>query len=363
MALCKDSILVAEIADMRNLLTYCSLAILAACSEPVNDETSVVLAQGQMPTLASGNNGKIFLTFGRGDSILFAVSTNQGDDFSQPVLVDTLPNLASSHMCGPQTGATNSGALILACTRDGNIYSYSQDNSGKWQSPARVNDVDTVAKENFISLATDGDNALAVWLDLRDGHNKIFASRSTDAGRHWSANFLVYASPDSTVCECCKPSVLLQDNKAYIMFRNWLAGNRDLYLSTSNDGGKTFDSAQKLGTASWALEGCPMDGGALSLDADKQIQTVWNRKGLIYWCQPGQPEIKIGEGRSVNMASRGTDNLFCWVQNDHIILTKQKGKKQVIGEGQLPQILLTDNHKGLVVWEQDKQIKKKIIRF
>lgn len=352
-----------EMSNMKNFLTYGILALLVACSEPVNDETSTVLAQGQMPMLASGKDGRVLLTFGKGDSLYLAVSTNQGDDFSLPVLVDTLPNLASSHMCGPQVGSTNTGALILACTQDGNIYSYAQDNSGKWLSPVRVNDVDTVAKENFISLATDGDNALAVWLDMREGHNKIFASRSIDGGRHWSANFLVYASPDSTVCECCKPSVLLKDKKAYIMFRNWLAGNRDLYLSTSDDGGKTFDSAQKLGTASWALEGCPMDGGALSLDAENQIQTVWNRKGLIYLCQPGKPEIKIGEGRSVNMASRGTDNLFCWVQNDHIILTKQNGKKQVVGEGQQPQILLTDNHKGLLVWEQEKQIKKKIIRY
>ena len=34
------------------------------------------------------------------------------------------------------------------------------------------------------------------------------------------------ASPDTTVCECCKPSVVIEGNNVYVMFRNWLNGNR-----------------------------------------------------------------------------------------------------------------------------------------
>lgn len=86
----------------------------------------------------------------------------------------------------------------------------------------KVNDVDTVAKENFLALTADGENTFAVWLDLRDKHNKIFDAKSNDGGIIWSKNILVYASPDATVCECCKPSVVMKGSDVYVMFRNWL---------------------------------------------------------------------------------------------------------------------------------------------
>jgi hypothetical protein len=57
---------------------------------------------------------------------------------------------------------------------------------------------------------------------------------------------MIYASPDTTVCECCKPSVAMKGNSVYVMFRNWLNGNRDLYLIQSSDNGNTFRQVQKI---------------------------------------------------------------------------------------------------------------------
>jgi hypothetical protein len=129
----------------------------------------------------------------------------------------------------------------------------------------KVNDIDTVDKENPMALSAGGINAFAVWLDLRDKQNKIFGARSTDGGKTRLKNVLVYASPDTTVCECCKPSALVKGNQIFVMFLNWLDGNRDMYLFQSSDGGKTFKQAQKLGRSSWALKGC------LWMVADKSL--------------------------------------------------------------------------------------------
>jgi Neuraminidase (sialidase) len=95
---------------------------------------------------------------------------------------------------------------------------------------------------------------------LRDKHNKIFGAKSTDGGKTWGKNIMIYASPDTTVCECCKPSVVMKGNNIYVMFRNWLNGNRDLHIIQSTDIGLNFGQAQKLGAGSWTLNGCPMDG-------------------------------------------------------------------------------------------------------
>ena len=101
---------------------------------------------------------------------------------------------------------------------------------------------------------------------------------------------MIYTSPDSTVCECCKPSVVMKNNNVYVMFRNLLNGNRDLYLIQSADGGNSFGEAQKLGTGSWQLDGCPMDGGGIAVNDNGEVQTVWRRKNKIFAAAPGNSE-------------------------------------------------------------------------
>src|ERR1700694_457901 len=241
------------------------------------DKTGSILAAGQMPNAAKDNANNLYLTYGTEDSIMYSVLKNGAESFSTPTLISVLPKLAASHSRGPQIAATSNGLVLTACNNMCDIFSYVKDASGNWQQTGKVNEVDTVAKENLMALSADGNNAFAVWLDLRDKHNKIFGAKSSDGGKTWDKNVLVYASPDTTVCECCKPSVVVKGNNVYVMFRNWLNGNRDLHLIQSSDGGQTFGKAQKLGTGSWALKGCPMDGGGLVVDKDGNPQTVWNR--------------------------------------------------------------------------------------
>ena len=50
------------------------------------------------------------------------------------------------------------------------------------------------------------------------------------------------------------------------MFRNNVNGSRDEYLVESRDGGRSFAAARKLGSGTWPLNGCPMDGGGLAIE-------------------------------------------------------------------------------------------------
>ena len=272
-----------------------SAFLFIGCNNQVGIKSfDTVIAQGQIPNLSKDHSGNLHLVYGSGDSILYGYSPDDGKSFSSPSLVAILPKLAASHMRGPQMAVTQNGPVVTACNDIGNIFSFTRDVTGNWSPPIKVNDVDTIAKENLMALSADGNTAFAVWLDLRDGHNKIYGAKSTDGGNSWSKNRLVYASPDTTVCECCKPSVAVKGDHVYVMFRNWLNGNRDLYLLQSTDGGKSFGQAEKLGNGSWKLQGCPMDGGGLAIDKNGNPETVWNRKGIIYACEPGHEEAEIG---------------------------------------------------------------------
>lgn len=347
-----------------SLLTIAIALTFIGCNNQVSIKSSdSIIAQGQMPNLSRDNSGVVHLVYGSGDSILYSYSSDKGQSFSSPSVVAIVPGLAASHMRGPQIASTSNGVVVTACNNAGNIFSLTKDRSGNWSQALRVNDVDTIAKENLMALSADGNNAFAIWLDLRDGHNRIYGAKSTDGGKSWSKNMLVYASPDTTVCECCKPSVAVKGNNVYVMFRNWLNGNRDLYLIQSADGGNTFGQAQKLGNGSWALNGCPMDGGGLAIDKNGNVETVWNRKGVIYACELGKEERKLGEGKNCTIESVNGKNVYAWMEDGNVVVMKPQGMKKNFGKGQLPILKAVNNEHVLCIWENDKQIHKAVLEL
>lgn len=320
-----------------------------------------VIAYGEMPAIAKSEKS-VHVVFGRNDSILYISSSDQARTFSQPKLVYRLPGLAASHTRGPQIGVTESGLIVTAATASGDIFSFKLDMSGNLVKKVRVNDVDTVAKENLMGLSADGDNIYAVWLDLRNGHNEVYGAKSADGGAVWSSNKKIYASPDTTVCECCKPSVVLKGNNVYVMFRNWLDGNRDLYLISSADGGRTFGTAEKLGMGSWALKGCPMDGGGINVE-NNAVNTVWNREGNIYAVKPGEKEVKLGEGRSCTITSADGKQAYAWVENKQVVYLDHNNKRHILGKGQFPVLKAIDTQSVICIWENDKTINKVVVKI
>lgn len=321
------------------------------------------IANGEMPNITKDNSGNFHLVYGSGDSIMYSFSLDKGNSFSAPSLIAILPGLTASHMRGPQIAATDNAVIVTAGNNVGDIFSYSKKSSGKWMSASRVNDVDTVAKEGLMALAADGQNSFAIWLDLRDKHNEVFGAKSADGGHTWSKNRLIYASPDTTVCECCKPSVVMKGNNVYVMFRNWLHGNRDLYLIQSADVGNSFGEAQKLGNGSWALNGCPMDGGGLTIAKNNDIQTVWRREKNIFSCEPGAPEKELGEGRNCTMESVNGKNVYAWTEKGEVIVLKPQGIKINLGKGQLPLLKSVNNEHIICIWENEKQIHKAVLEL
>ena len=252
------------------------------------------------------------------------------------------------------------------CTTNGNIYSFRKElnGDGNWNQPVRVNDVDTIAKENFLALGADGENAFAAWLDLRGNkRNKIVGAKSIDGGKTWSANQLIYASPDSTVCECCKPSVLVKGDHVYVMFRNWLNGSRDMYLAQSNDGGDHFDAPQKLGSDTWKLNGCPMDGGGMAINDKGIVQTTWRREGTIYSAVPGSAEHMIGTGKGCTIEAVNNQNVYAWANDGNIVLITPQQEQKIIGKGNLPQLKAIDNEHILCIWQDEKEIHSTIVKI
>ncbi|MEO5996387.1 MAG: hypothetical protein ABIN89_06660 [Chitinophagaceae bacterium] len=357
------------IKKIREVALFGILSLLSSMTSSFHigkNNPDLVIANGRLPKIVTDVKGNIHLAYGVGDSIMYATSSNQGASFSSPKLVAVLPELFANAMRGPQIAATINGIIITANTEYGNLYSYHNDAAGNWSKASKVNDVDSVSKEALTSLSADGSIAFAVWLDVRANGGKgqrLYGASSNDGGITWSKNIMIYASPDKSICECCKPSVLIKGNNIYAMFRNWLNGNRDLYLVQSSDGGKSFGTASKLGMGSWKLNGCPMDGGGLALGTDGAVETVWRREGNIYSSTAGKSETLLGEGRSCSMTSLNGKNFYTWTRNGDVIVMTPGKEVKILGKGAVPVINAINNEKVICVWENEKEIHASVLEL
>lgn len=330
---------------------------------PIENNLPIALGKGQMPSVTKDHQGNIHLIYGIGDSLLYRYSSDKGQTFSQPELIAIIEGLFAFATRGPQIVATRDGLSVVAPTEAGNIWSFVKTGADKWVKTARVTDIDSVNLEGFVSLASDGSSRLfATWLDLRNNRrNKLYGARSEDCGRSWSSNIKVYVSPDTTICECCKTSVAMNGNNVYVMFRNWLDGNRDLHIISSSDAGRSFGKANKLGNGSWALNGCPMDGGNIVIGKNGILETVWRREAKIYSCQPGKPEVEIGEGKGATLESINGQNAYAWTTNGEVICVLPDGTRKNLGKGMSPVLKAINNKSLLCVWENDEQIFSSLI--
>lgn len=341
----------------------CILGVVSARSEPVTQ----TLGAGAQPQLSIDGKGIIRIIYGRNDSIFCATSANQGNSFSSPVLVAHVPGMHLGMARGPQLASSLRFSVITAMDKSGDIHFFQLNHaSGQWTPKGMVNDVKASTPEGLMGLAADGrDNFYAVWLDTRleKKNNIFFASLSAAQGK-WSKNKLVYRSPDEHVCECCKPNIAVKNNTVAIMFRNWLGGSRDLYLARSDNRGKDFETAQKLGIGTWPLKGCPMDGGGLVFDNTGNIQTTWQRNGIVYTCQPGSKETAFAKGRQSGITNNTNAGqpIVSYQEGDNTKLVNAEDKKELLAEkGSYLKAGILKNGKLLCVWELNKTIRCKTI--
>ena len=138
------------------------------------------------------------------------------------------------------------------------------------------------------------------------------------------------------------------------MWRNAVDGNRDMYVASSPDGGKSWGAASKLGEGAWKLDACPMDGGGIAHDAHGDIVTVWRREAALFLDEPGKPEHRLGEGKNAALAigSRGT--YVVW-QSAKGVEAKQAGHDAVEvldSDGTFPQLVTLGDGRVLAAWER-----------
>ncbi len=294
------------------------------------------------------------IAFGAGNDIFCITSADGGKTFGKPVKVGSGGVMSLGRHRGPRV-AFSGGALVISAVagaqgmgKDGDVVSFRSVDSGKtWSKAARINDVESSAREGLHAMVSGPGGVLfAAWLDLRVKGMRLYGAVSRDAGVTWSKNLVVYESPDGHICECCHPSAMIAaDGSLHAMFRNWLDGSRDMWEAVSAPDATKFE-AHKLGQGTWKLNACPMDGGSVFTGG-----SVWRRDGAVFFAATGKPEVELGKGKDPSATMAHGELFAAWSEGAAI---KATGGKSLAADGAFVNIAGTDA--VIATWESKGSI-------
>jgi hypothetical protein len=151
------------------------------------------------------------------------------------------------------------------------------------------------------------------------------------------------------------------------MWRNFLGGNRDMFLAASRDKGETFAAAVKLGEGSWPLNACPMDGGAIATSATGKTLTVWRREHEILLTDGGfRMERRLGMGMQPWAAADQKGSYAVWLSSGAGSLYFAKSPEYqptvLADDARFPVVAAHPTGKGpvFVAWESGREAHRQI---
>jgi hypothetical protein len=131
-----------------------------------------------------------------------------------------------------------------------------------------------------------------------------------------------------------------------------------MYLAESRDG-STW-TARKLGSGTWPLNACPMDGGGIVVDAKGALHSAWRRDGAVYVTGADGKEVELGQGRNPAIAASNDGVYVAWQDGPNVVVRKPSGTV-TLGPGTFP-TLASSGERVYAAWEQDGAIHVEPVR-
>ncbi len=295
-----------------------TLLLLSTASTAAADTKPTILRapdRGLQPQAVMDGKGVLHLLYFKGEAgagDLFYVRREPGKDaFSEPVRVNTQAGTAVA------TGTIRGGQLALG--KDGRVHVawngsdkatpkapnnsfpmlYTRlDDSGKAFEPQRNLMQQTFVLDGGGTVAADDKgNVYVAWHGVQVGtmageaNRKVWVTKSTDDGKTFSKETPATAQPTGA-CGCCGMRGFVDSKGAlHLLYRSASGGTRDIYLLTSKDQGKSFQS-RPVAAQKWTINSCPMSSEAFT-EGPKGVVAAWQTEQQIYFAslKPGTNEL------------------------------------------------------------------------
>jgi hypothetical protein len=307
-----------------------------------------------------------------------AISRDGGRTFGAPARVNEVPGEAS--VSGEQPprivlsgrGSTTPAVVVLWTAKSASgtrlVTARSNDGGKSFGAAASVPGSDASGNRGWESAAvTSQGDVVAVWLDHREVPGRTPGTATAGAHQHGAArqrspaegvaraqlSQVFFARLNDTasaraiapgVCYCCKTSVATgADGTVVAAWRHVYAGNiRDIALTKSSDGGRTFAPPVRVSEDNWVLDGCPENGPAIAMGQSNAIHVVWSTL------------VRGSSGAEENLA------LFYATSRDGQRFTK---RQQIPTEGvsRHPQLALGADGTITVAWDEQLKGARRVV--
>ena len=261
------------------------------------------------PSTASAPDGTFYVAWvnhnAKQADVMLAHFNGDGQMQSTAVRVNRQPGVATAWRGDqPSVAVARDGAVYVLWTarvdagdkHGTDVYlSVSNDRGQSFVSEVKANDDKAPGAHGMHSLAVAPDGRIyAAWLDERnvhipqpstkaEGHHMesnrdLYLTYSTDGGRTFAANRKVA----SEACPCCKTALAVSsDGTLYAGWRQVLPGSfRHIAVAMSSDGGTNFSKPVIVSDDRWVLQGCPVSGPSLSVDRSTGVlKVIWYAAG------------------------------------------------------------------------------------
>lgn len=233
-------------------------------------------------------NGNPVVMWGNSNSGELYVSAMNGGSFNTPVEM-TLSGVSAfvQDWAGPDIASFGNDVFVTYSTSpvlDGTVYVRKSSDGG-------LTFGDTVRAETLvvpefprfptITVKPDG-NPLVMWMyhDSNGTNTKYQTVMSTDGGMTFQPEVETSSiSPGGLVCDCCPAQIASNGSHVVGMYRNNDNNQRDIWLSSSSDGGLNFTQTIDCDNTDWNLAGCPSAGPDGIVDGD--ILTTVFMSGVV----------------------------------------------------------------------------------
>ena len=332
----------------------------------------VTLGNSSQPRVVSDGGKRVSIIFGRAGQIVVADSTDGGSSFQAARVVASAEGMALGMRRGPRAALTENTLVVAAIAGEtgnhesGDVWCWTSTDDGRTfsRSGTPLNSVPDAAREGLHALAASPDGrVVCVWLDMRNvvkgkPGTEVWMNQSNDGGVTWEGDRVVYRHEGGSVCECCHPSVAIDAAKnIHVMFRHARDGARDMYLTSSRDGGRTFSAPAKLGTGTWLINACPMDCGDLSVAPGGEVQTVWKRDGRVFSAVAGKGEHDISKGNQPVTVATSRGPWMSWTQGRTLMSQLSSGMPvRLAADATYPHAAMAADETIIVASEQNKEI-------
>ncbi|HTO12074.1 MAG TPA: hypothetical protein VMQ51_10905 [Candidatus Binatia bacterium] len=287
--------------------------------------------------IAAGHDGnRVFVTRPRAGAEPVPVSP--GDLFADSL--HQAPGLAVGpggevYVTWSSTKPKPAGALFASDLQ----LSRSLDGGRTFERPLRINE-ERPTSHSFEGLAVAPDGTLLVaWIDTRGGHGSTatWLARVVDRGSRVER---VTPLPAGETCVCCRVSVSAGPGEtAAVLWRKVFPGDvRDMVLSVSADGGRSFAPAGLVHADDWKITACPHRGGTVATDGRGRRYVLW------YTERRERPEILLA------VAADG----------------QRFGAPRVVhaAAGSVPdnaRLAVSGDGRGVIVWEDATAVRRRIL--